>query len=85
MALKIGWMYSLHIANYLSRCYAFNRGRNVVSVEDIADAWILTLKLFLNDLRPYIRGLESNSPCASLPSVNSYKNIKLTMIMVRLM
>lgn len=66
-----------YCANYLSRCYAFNRGRNVVSVEDIADAWILTLKLFLNDLRQYINGLESNSPCASLPSVNSYRNIEV--------
>lgn len=65
-----------YCASYFSRCYAYSRKNNNVTINDIADGWILTFKLFLNDLRPYINGLESTSPCAPLPPQKPHKDIK---------
>lgn len=41
-------------SKFLSGCYAFADGRYEVIPEDIINGWILTLKLFDIDLRPYI-------------------------------
>lgn len=66
-----------YCASYFSRCYAYSRKNKVVTTNDIADGWILTFKLFLNDIRSYIDGLESNSPCAILPPLKSRKEVKV--------
>lgn len=64
-----------YCASYLSRCYAINRGRKIVTAPDITDGWILTLKIFFNDIRPCIPGLDCSTPPAILPSIESYNNI----------
>ncbi|WP_405289017.1 hypothetical protein [Methanobrevibacter sp.] len=46
---------------YLSCCRALTHGRSEVSTEDVVQSWLLTLNLFLMDLRPYIKDFNSAS------------------------
>lgn len=41
-------------ADYLACCRVYMDGRDEIMPEDLVKSWLLTLKLFLSDLRPYI-------------------------------
>ncbi|RPF50770.1 hypothetical protein EDC42_1423 [Methanobrevibacter gottschalkii DSM 11977] len=52
-------------ANYFACCRALTSGRLEVSNEGVIQSWLLTLNLFLMDLRPYIKDFNSASAMIS--------------------
>ncbi|WP_294005591.1 hypothetical protein [uncultured Methanobrevibacter sp.] len=48
-------------AEYFACCNVFNDNRLEVMPDDVVKSWLLTLNLFLMDLRPYIKDFNSAS------------------------